>query len=164
MTPEQETAFLDAVHEYSHQMYRIAMGYLHSSQDAQDAVSEAVEATWRSRGRIRRTEAIPAYLIRCVINSAKMTLRKKKRLDPLENYRNTLAAGDSGDPIIHYLTGMKERDQLILILKYQENMRESEIASILHMPRGTVSSRINTLLKKIGQEITKEEADYESHH
>ena len=47
MIPEREEAFLNAVHENSHKMYRIALGYLHSPQDAQDAVSEAVEAAWK---------------------------------------------------------------------------------------------------------------------
>jgi RNA polymerase sigma-70 factor (ECF subfamily) len=54
---------------------------------------------------------------------------------------------------------MKERDQLLLILKYQENLREKEIASILHIPRGTVSSRIITLLKRIKAELLEEESD-----
>ena len=61
-----------------------------------------------------------------------------------------------GDPVIGYLTGMKEKDQLLLVLKYQENLREADIASILHMPRGTVSSRINTLLKKIREDMNGE--------
>ena len=156
MTQDQESFFLSAVQENSHRMYRIAMGYLHSSQDAQDAVSEAVEATWKSMGRTHRGEAIPAYLIRCTINAAKMELRRKKRSEPLEKYQDSLAAGDTGDPVIHYLTGMKERDQLLLVLRYQENLREADIASILHMPRGTVSSRIRTLVRRIGQEMTKE--------
>ena len=48
------------------------------------------------------------------------------------------------------------KSQLLLVLKYQENLREADIASILHMPRGTVSSRINTLLKKIREDMNGE--------
>ena len=107
MEREKEQAFISAVRERSHQMYRVAMGFLHSAQDAEDAVSDAVEATWKNLKRIREAEAIPAYLIRCTINAAKIQLRKKKRTEPLEPYQETLAAGESGDPIIHYLSGMK---------------------------------------------------------
>ena len=156
MEREKEQAFINAVRERSHQMYRVAMGFLHSAQDAEDAVSDAVEATWKNLKRIREEEAIPAYLIRCTINAAKIQLRKKKRTEPLEPYQETLAAGESGDPIIHYLSGMKEKDQLILVLKYQENLREADIAEILQIPRGTVSSRINTLLGKIREQMTRE--------
>ena len=83
-------------------------------------------------------------------------LRKKKRTEPLEPYQETLAVGESGDPITDYLSGMKEKDQLLLVLKYQENLREADIASILNIPRGTVSSRINTLLGRIREQMSKE--------
>ena len=156
MERDKEQAFIDAVRERRHQMYRIALGYLHSAADAEDAVSDAVESTWKNLKHIREEEAIPAYLIRCTINAAKCTLRKKKRTEPLEPYPETLAVGESGDPITDYLSGMKEKDQLLLVLKYQENLREADIASILHIPRGTVSSRINTLLGRIREQMSKE--------
>lgn len=156
MGQEREQAFIDAVREAKHRMYRVALGYLHSPQDAEDAVSEAVETTWRKLKHLRNTEALPAYLIRCAINAAKGQLRKKKRTEPLEDWKDTLAVGESGDPITDYLTGMKEKDQLLLVLKYQENLREADIAAILKIPRGTVSSRICTLLRRIREEMEKE--------
>lgn len=156
MEQEREQAFIDAVREGKHRMYRVALGYLHSPQDAEDAVSEAVEATWKKLKHVRDPEALPAYLVRCTVNAAKGQLRKRKRTEPLEDWKDTLAVGDSGDPITDYLTGMKEKDQLLLVLKYQENLREAEIASILKIPRGTVSSRINTLLGRIREEMGRE--------
>lgn len=159
MEYEKEQAFINAVRGRREQMYRIALGYLRNSQDAEDAVSDAVEATWKSLKRIRNADALPAYLIRCTINAARYQLRKRHRTQSAEKFTEFLAAGESGDPIINYLSGMKERDQLLLILKYQENLREKEIASILHIPRGTVSSRIITLLKRIKAELLEEESD-----
>ena len=159
MEHEKEQAFIDAVHDRREQMYRIALGYLRNPQDAEDAVSDAVAATWKSLKRIRNTDALPAFLIRCTINAAKYQLRKRKKTQFTEQFSESLAVSESGDPITDYLSEMKERDQLLLILKYQENMREKEIASILHIPRGTVSSRIITLLKRIKAELLKEELD-----
>ena len=159
MEHEKEQAFIDAVHDRREQMYRIALGYLRNPQDAEDAVSDAVAATWKSLKRIRNTDALPAFLIRCTINAAKYQLRKRKKTQFTEQFSESLAVSESGDPITDYLSEMKERDQLLLILKYQENMREKEIASILHIPRGTVSSRIITLLKRIKAELLKEESD-----
>ena len=159
MEYEKEQAFINAVHERREQMYRIALGYLRNPQDAEDAVSDAVEATWKSLKRIRNADALPAYLIRCTINAARYQLRKRQKTYSAEQLSDSLAANEPGDPITDYLSGMKERDQLLLILKYQENLREKEIASILHIPRGTVSSRIITLLKRIKAELLKEESD-----
>ena len=159
MEYEKEQAFINAVRGRREQMYRIALGFLRNSQDAEDAVSDAVEATWKSLKRIRNADALPAYLIRCTINAARYQLRKRHKTQSAEQFSEFFAAGESGDPIINYLSGMKERDQLLLILKYQENLREKEIASILHIPRGTVSSRTITLLKRIKAELLEEESD-----
>ena len=83
MEQEREQAFIDAVREGKHRMYRVALGYLHSPQDAEDAVSEAVEATWKKLKHIRDPEALPAYLMRSVINAAHDELRRRKRTVPI---------------------------------------------------------------------------------
>ena len=161
MDAKKEQAFVDTVRERSHQMYRIAMGYLHSGPDAEDAVSDAVEAVWKSLNRIRNEDALPTYLIRCTINAAKMELRKKKRTEPIECYQETLAAPDPGNRITDYLSGLKEKDHLLLILKYRENLREAEIARILRIPRGTVSSRLNRLLGRLREDLTREGTEHD---
>ena len=159
MSSRKEQAFISAVQDRSHQLYRIAMGYLHSAQDAEDAVSDAIESAWKNLKRIRSNDAIPAYLIRCTINSAKTELRRKRHTEPLEPYQESLAAHDPGNPISDYFSALQEKDQLLLILKYQENLREAEIASILHLPRGTVSSRLSRLLDRLREEMKKEESE-----
>ena len=158
MERTKEQAFTETVQERSHQLYRIALGYLHVPQDAEDAVSDAVEAAWRNLKRIRSEKALPAYLIRCTINAAKAMLRKRRRTEPIEPYQETLAARDPGDPVRHYLSGLRERDQLLLVLKYQEDLPEAEIASILRVPRGTVSSRLSRLLAQLRSDIRKEDS------
>ena len=157
MEISKEQAFVDTVQARSHQLYRIAMGLLHSSQDAEDAVSEAIEATWRNLWRIGNNSAIPSYLIRCTINAAKMELRRRHHTEPIESYQEFLAAPENGDDITVYLTGLKDKDRLLLILKYQEDLPEAEIASILRIPRGTVSSRLSRLLNRLRADVLKEE-------
>ena len=157
METSKKQAFVDTVQARSHQLYRIAMGLLHSSQDAEDAVSEAIEATWRNLWRIGNSTVIPSYLIRCTINAAKMELRRRRHTEPIESYQESLAAPESGDNITEYLTGLKDKDRLLLILKYQEDLPEAEIASLLRIPRGTVSSRLSRLLNRLRADVLKED-------
>ena len=157
METSKEQAFVDTVQARSHQLYRIAMGLLHSSQDAEDAVSDAIEATWKNLWRIGNESAIPAYLIRCTVNAAKMQLRRRKRTEPIDPYLEFLPARESDGRIEEYLSGLKERDRLLLILKYQEDLPEAEIASILRVPRGTVASRLSRLLKRLRTDVLKED-------
>jgi len=133
------------------------MSFLHSSQDAEDAVSNAIEATWKNLWRIGSDAAIPSYLIRCTINAAKMELRHRRHTEPIEPYQECLTVPDEGANITDYLSGLKEKDRLLLILKYQEELPEAEIAAILRIPRGTVSSRLSRLLNRLRADVLKEE-------
>ena len=157
MVTNREQVFVDIVQSRSHQLYRIAMSFLHSSQDAEDAVSNAIEATWKNLWRIGNEGAIPAYLIRCTINAAKMELRHRRHTEPIESYQESLIAPENRTNVGDYLTGLKEKDRLLLILKYQEDMPEAEIAAILRIPRGTVSSRLSRLVKRLRADVLKEE-------
>ena len=123
MNDRKEQVFINTVQERSHQLYRIAMGYLHSALDAEDAVSDAIESAWKNLKRIRSEDALPAYLIRCTINSAKAELRKKRHTESIEPYQELLVASDPGNPVSEYFSERQERDQLLLSLKYQENLR-----------------------------------------
>ncbi|NLB39598.1 MAG: hypothetical protein GX810_10210 [Clostridiales bacterium] len=66
VTPDTTERFLAAVEERKHAMYRVALMMLRNPADAQDAVSDALEATWRNILRIRNLDALPAYLLRAV--------------------------------------------------------------------------------------------------
>ena len=156
METSKEQVFIDTVQARSHQLYRIAMSLLHSPQDAEDAVSDAVEATWKNLWRIGNKAAIPSYLIRCTVNAGKMELRHRHHTEAIEPYQESLIAPEQAS-IADYLSGLREKDRLLLILKYQEDLPEAEIASILRIPRGTVSSRLSRLLKCLRADVLKEE-------
>ena len=120
-------------------------------------ITPAIEATWKSLWRIRNETAIPSYLIRCTINAAKMELRRRRHIEPIEPYQDSLISPEKEGNITDYLSELKEKDRLLLILKYQENLPETEIASILRIPRGTVSSRLSRLLNRLRADVIKEE-------
>ena len=57
-------------------VHRIAMSLLHSSQDAEDAVSDAIEATWKNLWRIRNTRQLKPgahFLTACSMLSETLT-------------------------------------------------------------------------------------------
>ena len=150
--------FIDAVQKRRKAMFRIAYSLLRSEADAEDAVSSAVESTWKHLPRIRTKEALPAYLMRSVINAAHDELRRRKRTVPIEPLENVLEAPERDPGIADYVARMDEKYRLPLLLKYDEEMQEKEIAAILRLPRGTVSSRISRGLEIIRKDMKKEEA------
>ena len=66
------------------------------------------------------------------------------------------AAEKSGDLLFDYICGLEDKYRIPLILKMQERMTEREIASVLRLPRGTVSTRIGHALKILRENLEKE--------
>ena len=157
MRMDQEKLFLETVRENRDRMFRIAMSLLHAGADAEDAVSAAVEATWKHFHSIRNPEALSAYMTRSVVNAARDELRRRKRTVPLETVEQTLTAEDRQDPLFEYICELEEKYRLPLILRMQERMTEKEIAAALRIPRGTVSTRINRALTILKEQMSKEE-------
>lgn len=157
---DQEKTFLAAVRENRDKMFRIAMSLLHVPADAEDAVSSAVESTWRHFHTIRNSEAVSDYLVRSTINAAKSELRRRKPSVPMESVEHMLVSEEEKDPLFEYICGLEDKLRLPLILRMQERMSEQEIAAALRIPRGTVSTRINRALKILREQMTKEDASY----
>ena len=156
MNQDQERLFLGTVRENRDKMFRIAMSLLHAGADAEDAVSAAVEATWKHFHEIRDPKAVAGYLVRSAINAAKDELRRRKRTVPLESVEDTLAAENRNDLLFEYICGLEEKYRLPLILRMQEQMTEKEIAAALRIPRGTVSTRLKRALNILKEQMTKE--------
>ena len=154
----REQRFVAAVRERRQAMWRVARSMLHSDADAEDAVSAAVEAAWRHLVRLRSPDALPAYLMRCTVNAARDELRRRRHTVPLEPLEAVLEAPAADRGISGYLSHMDEKYRLPLLLKFDEELQEKEIALILHIPRGTVSSRISRGLEMLRRDMDKEEA------
>ena len=140
MSEFTEQLFIDAVRTRRQAMWRVAYSLLRSEADAEDAVSSAVESVWKHLPRIRTEEALPAYLMRSVINAAHDELRRRKRTVPIEPLENVLEAPEADRGIADYVARMDEKYRLPILLKYDEGMQEKEIAAALRLPRGTVST------------------------
>ena len=162
MSEHTEQLFIDAVRNRRQAMWRVAYSLLRSEADAEDAVSGAVESVWKRLPRIRTEEALPAYLMRSVINAARDELRRRKRTVPIEPLVNVLEAPEADRGIADYVARMDEKYRLPILLKFDEGMQEKEIAAALRLPRGTVSSRIARGLEMIRKDMKKEEAKYAS--
>ena len=71
---QQDKAALDAlfvagVEACQSRMFRVARVMLRSDADAEDAVSSAIVSAYAHLPSLRRPEALPGYLIRCVVNA-----------------------------------------------------------------------------------------------
>lgn len=156
---DRERRFVQAVRARRDAMYRVALSMLRSEQDAEDAVSAAVEAAWNHLDRIREMYALPGYLMRCTINACH-SMGRRRRETPVEDM--TPLMPQAGDPVgvWEYLGSMPEKYRLPLMLRYCEDMNLNEVASVLGITRSGASSRIQRglrILKAQMEEVSDRE-------
>ena len=88
-------AFGELYSLYWQQLYKFALYNLSNSEDAKDAVQDAVLAVYRNIGNIRDEDYFKTYIFRAVANNCKSIYRRRKRADlqPIDDFSNTLHEG-----------------------------------------------------------------------
>lgn len=135
--------FQDRVRACERRLYATAYLLLHVTADCEDAVQEAVLRAWQRLPGLQNPQFFETWLTRIVINECKSQLRRRSRRGETE-LSPRLAAPVSPEPELHAaLTALKWKYRVVLTLKYIDGYTIEEIARILTLPRGTVSSRLD---------------------
>lgn len=131
-------------------LYRISYGMLHNPQDQMDAVQEAVLKAWQGRKRLRREAYFETWLTRILINECHNIQSARRRVTPLDPMPERVAPPeDEKRALRDALLTLEEALRLPLMLSYMEGYKVREIAQILHLPEGTVKSRIARAKRKL---------------
>ena len=148
------------VHEYTSRvraietkLYRCAKCILKNDTDAADAVQEALLSAWRNLSSLRNEDYFETWLIRIVINECKRLIKKRDLLRE-EVLSPTLAAPPEEEKNVYaFLMQLDEKYRLPLILHYMSGYTTEEICRILHLPTGTVRSRLKRARERLKTEL-----------
>ena len=123
-------------------LYRVTCAILREHADREDAVQSAIEKAWRKRGMLRDEGRLRAWVVRILINECYTLLRHQKRETPVEAIPDS-PAPDTADPDLYrFFTGLPDKLRLTMVLHYVEGYEVKEIAGMLHLPVGTVKTRL----------------------
>ena len=134
-------------------LYRLSVSYLHHDQDAQDAVSQAIENAWRHRDRVREDGFRP-WLTRIVINQCRSMLRRRARVTPSDQLERL--AGELPPPDLALrdaLSRLPDGLRTPLLLHYMEGFSTDEVARALRIPGATVRSRMHRARLRLRAEL-----------
>lgn len=149
MTDQQFTLSVARARE---KLFRIAYTILHDEQDCADALQEALLRAWQNLPKLRQEEYFDTWLVRILINECKRVHVQRRRISaPL-----TPAAPVEDIGLHDALKALNEKYRLPLVLHYLEGYSLEEIAYLLHIPAGTVKSRMHTGRNAL-RDILKEE-------
>lgn len=144
-------AFAELYEEIYKDLYRFALYTLGNTEDAKDAVSEAVMDGFQEIGSLRKEEAFWGWIFR--ILSAKCRRKLKEYVRKTEELSENLEA--KGKDMTESLDVrraffcLEEEERMILSMHLFGGYRTREIGEILNMNHNTVRSREKRALEKL---------------
>lgn len=148
--------------EISLDLYRFALWYLKSPEDAEDAVQEACISAFQSIGKLKKQESFRPWFMKILFNRCKDIARQRKKLvtvpkdDPaFQNlpYYENFPEGDMG----RLLSKLSDTDREIVLLSVLGGYKSGEIGNLLGMKNATVRSRLSRALHFLRQELEEDQ-------
>ena len=135
--------------------------------DAEDAVQEAFVKAHRALGRFRDGAPFRPWLLRIVANEARNRRRSAGRrtglaLRAAEDRRPGDAAPspesavldrESRETLVQALNELRVDDREVIAARYFLDLSEAETAEVLHVPHGTVKSRLSRALGRLRTQL-----------
>ena len=136
--------FAGLVREYTPNLYRLTLGILHNREDAEDAVSESILKAYEKIHTLKNPNSFRAWIMQIAANEAKRIYVKNKRSALMENVEDYMPEfrdeyHELWDVVMRLDVSFRE----VTILYFYEQLSIKEISKILHIPEGTVKSRLH---------------------
>jgi len=145
-----QDAFGELVERHGRYLHGIAVALSRRSADAEDLVQETFLGALKSN--FRGESSVRTWLVRILVNQAGMLRRSKWRMvlswasRPDDEEPESVAvalASDARLDLAQMLQTLSPEHREVIVLRELEGMTYEEIAAALHIPRGTVESRLH---------------------
>lgn len=157
MTMIPDDVFAEEIRSVKRTAFGVAYLILKNTTDCEDAMSAAIVKAYEHRAGLKKRNSFRAWFLRILRNEAYTVLRERRKVFQTEEipeqpfpFPDTAQSLD----LRAVLMQLKEDQRNALYLK-QEGYSLEEIAAVMHVPVGTVKSRISRAkdtLRKILEE------------
>lgn len=153
--------------EYSADLYRFALWYLHNEPDAEDAVQDACLHAYKNLKALRKEEAFRSWFFKILANICRDKLAAASKagnivsIDDPDSF--TEPADETGEDFTRLsetgelIASLAEPDKSIVLLSVLAGFNSKEIGALLKLNSSTVRSRLSRALAKLRDRITTEE-------
>ncbi len=153
------TDFGRCAEKYKDTVYRVALNFTGSAQDAEDAVQEALLRLYLSKERFEGDEHVKRWLIRVTLNYCKNLARAASRRVPTPPEELALSVPFEAEEQIALFTAvmsLPEKYRVPLYLFYYEEYSVREIARILELSETAVTTRLQRARQTLKAELVEE--------
>ena len=136
--------------------FRAAYLVVHDAQAAEDIAQEAFLAAVRTLDRFDRRRPFGPWLHRIVVNRAidharARTLRREAELDEFHAAPDAEPSLDR--TVLAALEALSPEHRAVIVMRYLLEYTPGEIAELLELPRGTVTSRLRRGLDSLKERL-----------
>ena len=146
---------IDYIENNQEKLYRVAFSYLKNEESALDVVQESIEKALKNIYQLKEKEYIKTWFYRILINECLQDIKKNKRIITceLQEIENKIDWNDNitteGIDIYNNIQKLNEKVRTVIILRFFEDMKIEEIATITKTNVNTVKSRLYKGLKEL---------------
>jgi RNA polymerase sigma-70 factor, ECF subfamily len=144
--------------------YRVALGVLRNTAEAEDVAQEAMLRAYRNFHRLRDRERFRAWLVRTAWRLALDRIRAAGRRERREHaayldsrqgagVADVAASHEFERHVAQALDELPEKLRLVMTLAAIEGYNTSEVATLTGLPEGTVKSRLFLARKKLAESL-----------
>ena len=147
--------------------YRVALGVLHNTAEAEDVAQEATLRAYRNFHRLHDRERFRGWLVRMAFRLALDRIRSKNRRERHEHdatlatlsaqreasVENLVASREFERQVVLALDALPEKLRIVMVLAAIEGYNTREVAKLASLPEGTVKSRLFLARKKLAESL-----------
>jgi RNA polymerase sigma factor (sigma-70 family) len=163
-TPDGDLALAELYDRYGKVAYGLAYRVLQNSSLAEDAVQEAFLTVWRTAGTYIRERGKPSTWLLTVVHRRAVDIVRREQLRRMPPPAEVPAATAAATPTADEEAVVRDRRRAVqqalrqlpadqreaLELAYYGGLTQSQLASQLGVPLGTVKSRMFAGLRRLG--------------
>lgn len=164
-------AFNEIVERFQRRVFRVAYAVVRNIEEADDITQEVFVKLYHHMDRMKKPEAIQAWLTRAAVSTARDHLRwikvrswlggKTQDADEIGTTASSpekIAAANERNQIIKTWTeaNLSTKERLVFQLRFGEEMTIAEIAESLSMNENTVKTHLYRAEKKLNEEQLSE--------
>jgi RNA polymerase sigma-70 factor, ECF subfamily len=158
-TTDRAAAFVRLADDHLDEAYRLARAILRDPAEAQDATHDAFVQAWRKWSTLRDPARFEQWFDRILVNTCRNRLRAARWQAKDISAEVALVSGDpfhhadDRDVVGTAIAALSPDHQVVVALRYFQDLAVEDIANRLGIPPGTVQSRLHYALKRLHDAI-----------
>ncbi|WP_432352915.1 sigma-70 family RNA polymerase sigma factor [Sporosarcina sp. A2] len=158
-------ALLQLINEQQDEYYRLALTYMGNPHDAMDAMEDMIVSLYQSIPQLKKEELFYSWSKTILVNRCKKLLQKQQTIILMEtddeSFNETIKPFDGPSSfkqteqhldLTEMLAQLNPKQREAIELQYFHDLELQTIATMTHVPIGTVKSRISQGLKKMREQ------------